>query len=159
MSATDHDAFMREAADLAHQNVLAGKGGPFGAVVVRNGEIIGRGTNLVTSANDPTAHAEVTAIRDACQKLGTFTLAGCEIYTSCEPCPMCLAAIYWARLEKIFYANTRLDAARIGFDDDHLYREMTLAHDQRSTPILPLVSDEAAATFELWTTKTDKVPY
>jgi guanine deaminase len=159
MPPPDHDTFMRAAAEMARDNVLAGRGGPFGAVVVRNGEIVGRGTNLVTSANDPTAHAEVTAIRDACHKLGTFTLAGCEIYTSCEPCPMCLAAIYWARMEKIFYANTRIDAARIGFDDDHLYREMTLSHDQRSLPILPLACDEAAATFELWTAKTDKVPY
>jgi guanine deaminase len=159
MSSTTQDAFMREAAAMAHENVLAGRGGPFGAVVVRHGEIIGRGTNVVTSANDPTAHAEVTAIRDACRKLGTFSLAGCEIYTSCEPCPMCLAAIYWARLEKIFYANTRTDAARIGFDDDHLYREMTLTHDQRSTPILPLACTQAAATFDLWTTKTDKIPY
>ncbi len=144
---------------MAHENVIAGRGGPFGAVVVRDGQIIGRGANLVTSTNDPTAHAEVTAIRDACRHLGTFTLAGCEIYTSCEPCPMCLAAIYWARIEKIFYANTRHDAARIGFDDDYLYREMMLSHDQRSTPILPLASDEAAATFDLWTTKADKVPY
>ena len=150
---------MREAAQMAHENVIAGRGGPFGAVVVRDGHIIGRGANLVTSTNDPTAHAEVTAIRDACRHLGTFTLAGCEIYTSCEPCPMCLAAIYWARIEKIFYANTRHDAARIGFDDDYLYREMMLSHDQRSTPILPLASDEAAATFDLWTTKADKVPY
>ena len=156
---SDHDAFMREAAQMAHENVLAGRGGPFGAVIVRKGEIVGRGTNVVTSTNDPTAHAEVTAIRDACRRLHTFTLAGCEIYTSCEPCPMCLAAIYWARLEKIFYANTRVDAARIGFDDDFLYREITLPHDQRSTPILPLPSDEAAATFKLWTTKSDKVPY
>ncbi len=150
---------MREAAQMAHENVIAGRGGPVGAVVVRDGHIIGRGANLVTSTNDPTAHAEVTAIRDACRHLGTFTLAGCEIYTSCEPCPMCLAAIYWARIEKIFYANTRHDAARIGFDDDYLYREMMLSHDQRSTPILPLASDEAAATFDLWTTKADKVPY
>jgi guanine deaminase len=156
---SDHHTFMREAAELAHANVVAGKGGPFGAVIVREGKVIGRGTNLVTSANDPTAHAEVTAIRNACRDLGTFTLAGCEIYTSCEPCPMCLAAIYWARIEKIFFANTREDAARIGFDDDHLYREMTLTHDQRSTPIQPLRSDEAQATFKLWTAKADKIPY
>jgi tRNA(Arg) A34 adenosine deaminase TadA len=159
MGTPDHDAFMREATDLAHQNVLAGKGGPFGAVIVRGGEIIGRGANVVTSTNDPTAHAEVTAIRDACKKLGAFSLPGCEIYTSCEPCPMCLAAIYWAHIEKIFFANTRSDAARIGFDDDHLYREMTLAHDERSTPIVPLASDQAAATFALWHTKPDKIPY
>jgi tRNA(Arg) A34 adenosine deaminase TadA len=159
MEPSDHNAFMREAARMAHENIIAGRGGPFGAVIVCKGEIVGRGTNVVTSTNDPTAHAEVTAIRDACRNLHTFTLAGCEIYTSCEPCPMCLAAIYWARLEKIFYANTRVDAARIGFDDDYLYKELTLTNEQRSKPILPLASDEAAATFELWTTKTDKVPY
>jgi guanine deaminase len=159
MDPIDHDTFMREAAQMAHENVLAGRGGPFGAVVVRNGEIIGRGTNLVTSTNDPTAHAEVTAIRDACRNLRTFTLPACEIYTSCEPCPMCLAAIYWARIDKIFYANTRTDAARIGFDDDVIYREIALAHEHRSTPIYPLASNEAAATFELWIAKTDKVPY
>jgi guanine deaminase len=159
MTETDNAFFMREAAELARQNVVNGHGGPFGAVIVRGGEIIGRGANLVTSTNDPTAHAEVSAIRDACRKLGTFTLVGCRIYTSCEPCPMCLAAIYWARLDKIFFANTRVDAARIGFDDDHLYREMTLPHEHRSTPILALASEEALASFELWLAKTDKVPY
>ncbi len=149
---------MQQAIALAVESVQSGRGGPFGAVIVRDGEVLASGANLVTASNDPTAHAEIVVIRNACAKLGDFSLKGCEIYTSCEPCPMCLAAIYWARLEKIFYANTRLDAARIGFDDDFLYREMTLANDQRSTPILPLASDEAAATFELWTTKTDKVP-
>jgi len=159
METTDRDSFMREAARLAHDNIVAGRGGPFGAVIVRHGEVIGRGTNLVTSTNDPTAHAEVTAIRDACRRLGTFSLTGCEIYTSCEPCPMCLAAIYWARLDQIFYANTRSDAARIGFDDDLIYREVGLAHEHRSTPIHPLACEEARATFKLWTEKTDKVPY
>ena len=159
MTTPDPHVFMREAAELAHENVITGHGGPFGAVIVRDGKVVGRGTNLVTSANDPTAHAEVNAIRNACRDLGTFTLAGCEIYTSCEPCPMCLAAIYWARIEKIFYANSRQDAARIGFDDDFLYREIPLSHDQRSMPIQPLRSDEAQATFELWTTKADKIPY
>jgi tRNA(Arg) A34 adenosine deaminase TadA len=159
MSEPDHSFFMREAAELAKENVLKGLGGPFGAVVVRAGEIIGRGTNLVTSTNDPTAHGEITAIREACRSLKTFTLAGCQIYTSCEPCPMCLAAIYWARIDKIFFANTRHDAARIGFDDDHLYREMTLAHGERSTPILALASEEALASFELWLAKSDKTLY
>jgi guanine deaminase len=159
MDPLDHHAFMREAAQLAHDNVLSGRGGPFGAVIVRGGEIVGRGTNLVTSTNDPTAHAEVNAIRDACRHLRTFTLPGCEIYTSCEPCPMCLAAIYWARLDKIFYANTRSDAARIGFDDDLIYREIGLAHEHRSTPIYPLASEEAASSFKLWHAKPDKVPY
>jgi tRNA(Arg) A34 adenosine deaminase TadA len=159
MTAPDHHAFMREAARLASDNVSQGKGGPFGAVITRDGEIIGRGTNLVTSSNDPTAHAEVTAIRHACQELKSFSLAGCEIYTSCEPCPMCLAAIYWARLDRIFFANTRQDAARIGFDDDHLYREMTLTLEERSTPIVPLSSEEAVASFEAWEAKSDRIPY
>ncbi len=159
MDALDHGSFMREAAQMAHENIIAGRGGPFGAVIVRDGEIIGRGTNLVTSTNDPTAHAEVGAIRDACRRLRTFSLPACDIYTTCEPCPMCLAAIYWARLDRIFYANTRVDAARIGFDDDLIYREMGLAHEHRSTPIFPLTCEEAAATFELWTAKNDKVPY
>lgn len=159
MTLSDHQFFMHEAAELARENILQGRGGPFGAVVVREGKIVGRGTNLVTSTNDPTAHAEVTAIRHACQELKTFTLAGCEIYTSCEPCPMCLAAIYWARLDQIFFANTRHDAARIGFDDNHLYHEMTLALDQRSTPITLIASPSAASTFDLWDAKTDKVPY
>ncbi len=149
---------MNEAAALALENIETNRGGPFGAVVVRGGQVIGRGTNLVTSANDPT-HAEVTAIRDACRTLGTFSLAGSQIYTSCEPCPMCLAAIYWARLERIFFANTRADAARIGFDDDHLYRELKLDLDQRALPIEPLTCTAAARTFELWAAKADKVPY
>jgi guanine deaminase len=149
----DKETWMKEALKLAHESMESGQGGPFGAVIVRNGEIIGRGSNRVTSSNDPTAHAEVVAIRDA------FTLAGSEIYTSCEPCPMCLAAIYWARLDKIYFANTRLDAARIGFDDDFLYREMILSHAERSTPIAALPSEEALATFALWMEKSDKVAY
>ena len=159
MKTPDHHALMREAARLARENVAKGLGGPFGAVITRDGEIIGRGTNLVTSSNDPTAHAEVTAIRHACRELKSFSLPGCEIYTSCEPCPMCLAAIYWARLDRIFFANTRQDAARIGFDDDHLYREMTLTLEERSTPIVPISSEEAVASFEAWTAKSDKIPY
>jgi len=159
MTTPDHNAFMRQAAELARENVVTGRGGPFGAVIIREGCIVGRGTNLVTSSNDPTAHAEVVAIREACHELKTFNLTGCQIYTSCEPCPMCLGAIYWARLDKIFFANSRHDAARIGFDDDQIYKEMTLAHDQRSTPIEPVASEEAQASFELWTAKTDKVPY
>lgn len=159
MTLPEHEFFMHQAAELARENVLQGRGGPFGAVVVRDGKIVGRGANLVTSTNDPTAHAEVTAIRHACRELKTFTLVGCEIYTSCEPCPMCLAAIYWARLDKIFFANTRHDAARIGFDDNHLYHEMTLELDQRSTPITLIASASAASTFDLWAAKTDKIPY
>ena len=156
---SDPSHFMQEAARLARESVDSGRGGPFGAVVVRQGEIIGRGSNRVTTTNDPTAHAEVVAIRDACAKIGNFSLLGCEIYTSCEPCPMCLAAIYWARLDQIFFANTRQDAARIGFDDEALYDEMALAHADRSTPIHSLPSKEALAAFDLWTSKTDKVPY
>jgi len=159
MNSSDRHRFMEEATSLAHQNVASGRGGPFGAGIVRDGNSIGRGTNLVTSTNDPTAHAEVVAIREACRKLETFSLLGCEIYTSCEPCPMCLAAIYWARLENIYFANTRHDAARIGFDDDAIYREMTLSHEQRSTPIHSLPSPAAHTTFDLWMSKSDKTPY
>ena len=158
MTSDDH-AFMRSALQLAHENVEQGRGGPFGAVIVRGDEIIGRGSNLVTSTNDPTAHAEMVAIRDACRTIGNFSLAGCRIYTSCEPCPMCLAAVYWARLDKIFFANTRHDAAQIGFDDDLIYREMNLAHGERSTPIVSLPSPEALETFALWASKIDKTPY
>ena len=158
MNSDDHH-FMREASLLAIESVNSGRGGPFGAVIVREGEIIGSGSNLVTTTNDPTAHAEVVAIREACRKIGSFSLLGCRIYTSCEPCPMCLAAIYWARLDQIFFANTRRDAAAIGFDDEAIYQEMNLAHADRSTPIHPLPSQEALAAFQLWTAKSDKIPY
>jgi len=118
---TDGEAFMRRALALAEENVRSGRGGPFGSVIVRNGEIVGEGSNQVTSLHDPTAHAEISAIRNACQALRSFSVAGCEIYTNCEPCPMCLAAIYWARLDRVYYANTRDDAAGIGFDDAFFY--------------------------------------
>ncbi len=150
---------MRRAVELSRTHMKAGKGGPFGALIVRGGEIISEGHNKVTSANDPTAHAEVVAIREACRKLGDFSLAGCEIYTSCEPCPMCLAAIYWARLEAIYFANDRSAAARIGFDDDHIYREIGLDPGERSIPVIQMACSEAAAVFDEWANMPDKVAY
>src|SRR5580704_14171946 len=131
----NHSKFMRAAIRLARQHMRRNEGGPFGAVIVRESKIVGRGWNRVTSANDPTAHAEVSAIRDACLKLKTCHLEGCTIYVNCEPCPMCLAAVYWARLDKIFYANTRKDAARIEFDDDLIYREISLPVPRRKIPM------------------------
>ena len=150
---------MREAIKLADEGMHGGRGGPFGCVVVKAGEIVGRGNNRVTSTNDPTAHAEITAIRDACQRLNTFQLADCELYTNCEPCPMCLAAIYWARIPVIYFANTRCDAAAIGFDDDYIYREVPLPPEKRAIPLKPLLRHEALASFEAWRTKTDRVQY
>ncbi len=150
---------MREAIRLARQKMRRNEGGPFGAVVVRKGKIVGRGWNRVTSANDPTAHAEVSAIRDACRKLKTFHLDGCEIYASCEPCPMCLAAIYWARIGKIFYANTRRDAARIRFHDDLIYREISLPVPRREIPMKQLLRSEALKVFAEWESKPDKICY
>jgi tRNA(Arg) A34 adenosine deaminase TadA len=134
-------------------------GGPFGAIVVKNGEVIAEGTNQVTSALDPTAHAEIVAIRAACAKLGTFSLAGCEVYASCEPCPMCLAALYWARVERVHYACTRADAARAGFDDELLYAELERAPGERKLPLVPLLRDEGLAAFEAWMAKGDRTPY
>ncbi len=151
--------FMRLAISLSIENVQQGRGGPFAAVIVRDGEIIAHGTNLVTTTNDPTAHAEVVAIRHACQRLGVFHLTDCEIYSTCEPCPMCLAAIYWARLKKVYYANTRSDAAAIGFDDEKLYRELALPPIQRTLPAEQLLRHEALAAFQLWKEKDDKIPY
>jgi tRNA(Arg) A34 adenosine deaminase TadA len=153
------EKLMRAAIRLSLSKMRANCGGPFGAVVVRKGKIVGRGWNQVTSANDPTAHAEVTAIRDACRRLKTFQLDDCEIYTSCEPCPMCLSAIYWARLKKIYYANTRRDAARIAFDDDQIYREVALPISRRSLPMKQLLRPEALKAFAEWKTKTDKTIY
>ncbi len=150
---------MREAIKLAEAGMAANRGGPFGCVVVRQNEIVGRGNNRVTSANDPTAHAEVTAIRDACARLATFQLADCELYTSCEPCPMCLAAIYWARIPTVYYGNTRADAAASGFDDDFIYQQIPLPPAQRAVRMNPLLRDAAQATFKAWTQKTDKVRY
>ena len=149
---------MREAIRLASANVENG-GGPFGAVIARGGEIIATGVNRVTANCDPSAHAEVSAIRAAAQKLGTFNLSGCEIYSSCEPCPMCLGAIYWARLDRLFYGNTKADAARIGFDDAFIYKELALPLSERTLRAEQLLGKEAIATFEAWEQKTDKTPY
>lgn len=149
---------MREAIRLAVRNVRRG-GGPFGAVIAREGRIVGRGANHVTTWNDPTAHAEVVAIRDACRKLKTFTLADCEIYTSCEPCPMCLAAIYWARIPRVYYGDTRADAARIGFDDALIYREVAKPLRKRQVRMSQLSHGEALAPFRAWQRKLDKVRY
>ena len=149
---------MREAIRLASANVENG-GGPFGAVIARGGEIIATGVNRVTANCDPTAHAEVSAIRAAAQKLGTFNLSGCDIYSSCEPCPMCLGAIYWARLDRLFYGNTKADAARIGFDDAFIYKELALPLSERTLRAEQLLGKEAIATFEAWEHKTDKTPY
>ncbi|WP_200892690.1 MULTISPECIES: nucleoside deaminase [unclassified Thalassospira] len=155
----DAKGHMRHAVDLSRQKMDEGCGGPFGAIIVRNGEVIAEGWNNVTSQNDPTAHAEVSAIRAACAKLGTFNLSGCEIYTSCEPCPMCLSAIYWARLDKIYYANGREDAAAIGFDDQFLYDEVAKPIEERSLPIIHVDLPEAREVFAAWDLKTDKIAY
>ena len=150
---------MRQAIELATQNVRSGRGGPFGAVIVRSGVVVATGANQVTSTNDPTAHAEVVAIRNACTALATFQLTGCHLYTSCEPCPMCLAAIYWARCEAIFYGNCAADAAAAGFDDAMLYREMAVPHEARSVPITPLLPEEALASFAAWKAHEGRVDY
>ncbi len=151
--------FMREAIQISIEKMRANQGGPFGAVIVRNGEVAGRGWNQVTSANDPTAHAEVTAIRDACRNLKTFQLSDCELYTSCEPCPMCLAATYWARLKKVYFGNSRTDAAQIGFDDDFIYSQIGLPLAERSLVLEQCCAGEAIAAFEEWKEKADKVRY
>jgi tRNA(Arg) A34 adenosine deaminase TadA len=151
--------FLREAIRLSRVRMREGRGGPFGAVVVRDGSILARGWNAVTSSVDPTAHAEVVAIRRACRKLGSHSLAGCVLYASCEPCPMCLAAAYWARVDRIVFAATREDAARAGFDDALIYREVPLAPEARSLPMSRLLGEEAAAVFEEWLAKSDRVPY
>lgn len=151
--------FMREAIRISIQMMRRGKGGPFGAVVVRKGKIVGKGWNEVTSSNDPTAHAEVVAIREACRRLKTFQLQDCELYTSCEPCPMCLSAMYWARLKKVYYANTRKDAAAIDFDDDFIYAEVARPIPKRKLPMKQLMHKEAFAAFVEWKNKPDKVVY
>lgn len=151
--------FMRAAIRLSIDMMRRGKGGPFGAVVVKGSQIVGRGCNEVTSSNDPTAHAEIVAIRDACRRLKTFDLDECELYTSCEPCPMCLSAIYWARIRKVFYANTRKDAAKIAFDDDFIYREVALPIRKRKLVMKQLLRNEALKAFAEWDEKADKIPY
>ena len=150
---------MREAIRLSLEMMRAGRGGPFGAVIVRGKEVIGRGFNQVTSSNDPTAHAEVVAIREACRRLGTFRLDGCELYTSCEPCPMCLSAIYWARIGRVFYANTRKDAAEAGFDDDLIYQELARPLRERQLQLEQGLREEALPALVEWKTKADKAPY
>lgn len=159
MSLAPNPEFMRRAIALASENVRSGNGGPFGAVIVRDGIIVGEGTNRVTEQNDPTAHAEVTAIRAACAQLGTYILRGCEIYSSCEPCPMCLAAIYWAHLDRIWYGNTSADAARVDFDDAKLYRELSLPAAQRAIPGTMLLHGEAWESFKLWVATPNKIVY
>ncbi len=150
---------MRRAIALSHERMEAGDGGPFGAVIVRDGAIVAEGWNQVTSENDPTAHAEIVAIRRACAALESFVLDDCEIYTSCEPCPMCLSAIYWARLRRLYYGNSKDDAAGIGFDDAYLYREVGLAPGERSVPTVRLLADEALEAFRAWEAKPDKTAY
>ena len=151
--------FMRKAIELSIDNVKQNKGGPFGAVVVKNNQIIATGANCVTSHNDPTAHAEVTAIRNACKKLGSFQLDDCEIYTSCEPCPMCLGAIYWARPKAVYYGNTKADAATIDFDDQFIYDELDLPLNKRNLPMTELLRDEALLAFKLWQENNEKIEY
>ena len=153
-----HEDFMREAIALAVENIKSG-GGPFGAVIVKDGNVVATGANRVTANNDPTAHAEVSAIRAACTKLGTFDLSGCVIYTSCEPCPMCLGAIYWAHIDKIYYGANQYDAAKIDFDDSFIYRELELKPEARQKPVENILHDEALAPFRAWQEKEDKIRY
>jgi len=157
--ATQHAHWMEEAVALARAGMRIHGGGPFGAVIVADGKLVGRGCNQVTPLLDPTAHAEVTAIRDACHALQRFELRGCVLYTSCEPCPMCLSAIYWARLDRVYFASTRQDAARIGFDDDFIYQQIPLELSARSLPMLQLPTAAAAELFGEWSAKPDKIPY
>ena len=151
--------FMQQAIRLATDNVTSGRGGPFGAVVVKDGKVIATGTNQVTASNDPTEHAEVTAIRNACNALGTFKLDGCDVYTSCEPCPMCLAALYWSRCETIYYGNDAEDAKKAGFDDSFLYDEVKKPLSERTIPIVNLLPDEAWESFAEWIKSPFKVDY
>ena len=150
---------MARAIQLSIENVRSGQGGPFGAVVVKDRSIIAEGVNQVTVTNDPTAHAEVVAIRQACQTLGLFELKGCELYTSCEPCPMCLGAIYWTRLARVFFGNIAADASKIGFDDSSIYREISRPHSERGIPMIQMMREEALAAFRDWEEKANKIPY
>ena len=152
-------AFMARAIQLSLENVRSGNGGPFGAVVVKDRQIVAEAANRVTATNDPTAHAEVLAIRAACQRLGAFELTGCDLYTSCEPCPMCLGAIYWARLNKVYFGNFAADAAKIGFDDSAIYAEITQPHAEREIPMIPMMREEALAAFREWEQHPGKIPY
>jgi guanine deaminase len=153
------NAYMHEAIRRAVENVRSGRGGPFGAIVVKDGHVLAAGTNSVTSTNDPTAHAEVIAIREACRLMGTFQLTGCEIYTSCEPCPMCLGAIYWARPERVYFAATASDAAEAGFDDSFIYDELKVARSGRKIPFEPMMRDAGLEPFREWALKSDRVKY
>lgn len=159
MSTENKNTFMLEAIKKAEENINTGKGGPFGAVVVRDGKIIAAVGNRVTSTNDPTAHAEVVAIREACKVLDTFDLTGCEIYASCEPCPMCLGAIMWARIDKLYYAADRNDASRAGFDDELFYTELALPVAERMLKPIQLLRNEANKVFDKWIEEADKIPY
>ncbi len=156
---TTKNEFMQEAIRLSIENVTSGQGGPFGAVIVKDGKIIARGANQVTSSNDPTAHAEVVAIRNACKELGSFQLDGCEIYTSCEPCPMCLGAIYWARPDKMYFANTKKDAADIQFDDQFIYEEMEIPYTNRKLETVQMMREEALEAFKIWSDSINKIEY
>ena len=151
--------FMARAIALSIENVRSGQGGPFGAVVVQNGSIIAEGVNQVTLTNDPTAHAEVLAIREACKKLGFFELKACELYTSCEPCPMCLGAIYWARLSRVYFASFAADASQAGFDDSFIYREIVRPHAQRRIPMIQMMREDALGAFQAWQEKSNKIRY
>jgi len=153
------NAFMARAIELSIDNARSGRGGPFGAVVVRGGKIIAEGVNCVTAVNDPTAHAEVVAIREACKKLGVFELKDCEMYTSCEPCPMCLGAIYWARPARVYFGSTAADASNAGFDDSFIYNEIPQPHAQRKIPMIQMMRDEALEAFRAWQRQPNKVPY
>lgn len=155
----DDVLFLRKAIALALENVKTGRGGPFGAIIVKDGEIIAEGVNQVTSTNDPTAHAEIVAIRKASEKLGSFQLDGCTIYSSCEPCPMCLGAIYWARLDRVVFAATRQDAASAGFDDEFIYRELAKPHRERKIQTIHIQVDQHLKPFEEWNTSPWKIPY
>lgn len=159
MDTTKQREFMQEAIRLSIENVTSGNGGPFGAVIVKDGKIIARGSNSVTSTNDPTAHAEVVAIRNACKELGSFQLEGCEIYTSCEPCPMCLGAIYWARPDKMYFANTKEDAAVIQFDDKFIYQELEIPYPKRKLKTVQLMREEALVAFKIWSENSNKIEY
>ena len=150
---------MVRAIQLSLDNVRNGRGGPFGTVIVKDGGVIAEAVNQVTATNDPTAHAEVLAIRQACHKLNRFELRGCELYTSCEPCPMCLGAIYWARIDKVYFANLAADAAKIGFDDSAIYADITQPHSQREIPMIQMMREEALAAFRAWEENPGKIPY
>ena len=160
MNKTEQDnQWLEQAIELSRQGMKSGEGGPFGCIIVRQGQIVGRGSNKVTSSNDPTAHAEVVAIRDACKNLGSYQLADCDIFTSCEPCPMCLGAIYWARPSRIYFACTHIDAAEAGFDDSFIYKEINITPSERKIPSYEIMREEGKKVFSNWISKSDKITY